>query len=98
MGNLNEYFESGLKHPYLTVPDGEALCEACQAVTVFINPSSPEYARMNVLTNAGSLVGGMARGKDRDIITRILRKCSELSEYEVVNLTTEEKLFIDRYL
>lgn len=98
MSNLTEYFESGLNHPYLTTPDDEALCEACEAVTVFLNPSSPAYARMTALTNAGSLVGGMSRGRNRDMITRILRKCSKLSDYEVVNLTAKERSFVYQYL
>ena len=90
---LKEYFEDGLARPYQFASDEDSLCEACEAVGVFA-VSSPTFARTTALNNAGSLVGGMARGEIRDQITRILYKCCELSEGGIIRLTAEEKQFI----
>lgn len=94
MSYLNEYFEDGLANPYMFTSDEDALCEACEAVGVFVNESAPMFARTTALNNAGRLVGGMARGGIRDKITDILRKCCDVPEGRSVSLTAEERQFI----
>lgn len=94
MIDLRGYFEEGLANPYRFTPDGEALCEACRAVGVFMNASSPVFARMTVLTNAGSCVGGMTKSRAKDMITDILWRCCDLQDGEAIRLTPDEDRFI----
>lgn len=94
-GDLREYFEGGLAQPFRYTDEKEALCEACKAVGEFtcIGELS-NGTRVLAITHAGSYVGCLKQGELRDAITCILEKCCELSNDEVIRLTTEEKQFI----
>ncbi len=95
MSNLKEYLDDGLANPFMFTSDADALCEACEAVSVFMNAASPIYARTIALTNAGRLVGGMTHGEIRNKIMDILQRCCNVPEDRVINLSVEEEKFIN---
>lgn len=93
---LHQSFEEGLANPYRHIEGGdkEALADACQAVGVFAASDSNWHERNTIIIHAGSSVASMRQGEIRDTITRILKRCCELSDGETIQLTAEEKQFI----
>ncbi|MDE5825856.1 MAG: hypothetical protein K2H91_14430 [Lachnospiraceae bacterium] len=92
---LQQDFEAGLAKPFMPIDEKEALCEACKAVGEFTYTKEMSCAtRAVAISRAGSYVGSLEQGELRDTITRILERCCELKDEEIIELSSSEKQFI----
>ncbi len=96
--SLWDCYQASSKKPDIGLPEENALRMACREVSVFMDIKQ-HYTRdrLAAAIRAGGWVGAIESDSKKEMITQIYRKCCNLNEDEVVNLSQEEIQFISEH-